>query len=358
MCVSRQAVDEPGTSISSVSHSAPRDDNRPSDHEELLGTTLGVYRVEAPLGSGAVGVVYRAWDCRASRNVALKVLRAGVLATAADRWRFKQEAVALGRLAHRNVTGIWDFGTSMGRDYLVMEFVPGLTVSDLLGGAPLASAHVAFLGEQLAHGMAAAHRIGFIHRDIKPQNLRLTPDGCLKILDFGLAHMADQHGAAQVDSQDSSVVGTVPYMAPEQLRGGPVDARTDLYGAGTVLYEMACGRRPFTSTVLSTLIDDIQHRPPTPPSSLNPAIWPSLESVILRSLAKNPEDRVASARDLARQLKHVECRAARAGWSWLDRWRRIPVGLETLVDSLESERTHRDSGRSASLALAGRRAPD
>jgi serine/threonine-protein kinase len=304
--------------------------------EDLVGTTLGVYRLDAALGCGSVGVVYRAWDRRAGRAVAVKVLRAGLLASPADRRRFKMEALALGRLSHPNVTAILDFGTAFGRDYLVMEFVAGETLADLLDGQPMASGHVAFLGEQLAYGLEAAHRAGFVHRDIKPQNLRLTPEGRLKILDFGLACAAEPITALDADATvDSGVRGTVPYMAPEQLSGDLVDARTDIYGAGTVLYELACGRRPFDALAMETLIHDIKTQRPRPPSALNPAIWPSLESVILRTLAKDPDDRMRSAHELARELTRVSAPPTRGTIRALvNRWRRVPAGVGSLLESL------------------------
>jgi serine/threonine-protein kinase len=273
------------------------------DVNTILGETLGTYRLDSVLGSGAVGVVYKAWDTRAQRVVALKLLRAGLLATADDRRRFRHEAVALGRLSDANVTAILDFGTAYGRDYLVMEFVPGQTLSDLLDGRPLPSAQVARLGEQLAKGLQAAHRAGVVHRDIKPQNLRLTPDGQLKILDFGLAR--DETPDRSQDTTRGDVVGTMPYMAPEQLADGRIDARTDIYGAGAVLYEMACGCRPFVSDTVGGLIGMIRYETPKPPSKINPAIWPSLEAVVLRALAKEPAARPESANALATALSQA-----------------------------------------------------
>jgi serine/threonine-protein kinase len=290
----------------------------------MIGATLGVYRLEAILGSGAVGVVYRAWDCRSHRIVALKLLRVGLLATAEDRRRFRQEALALGRLSHANVTRILDFGTAYGRDYLVMEFVPGQTLSDLMDGQPMASGHVAYLGEQLARGLEAAHRAGFVHRDVKPQNLRLMPDGQLKILDFGLAR--DATPDVGPESADAGVMGTVPYMAPEQVSGAGVDARTDVYAAGTVLYEMACGRRPFVADTMQALVSKIRSEKPRPPSAVNPSIWPSLEAVIVRALAKDPAARLESAHALAAALARV---SAAPAWRplrvWVTRFLRLPA---------------------------------
>jgi serine/threonine-protein kinase len=279
--------------------------DEPPDYEpaSILGTTLGVYRLDGILGSGAVGVVYKAWDTRCNRIVALKLLRAGLLATVDDRRRFRQEALALGRLSHANVTTILDFGSAYGRDYLVMEFVPGQTLSELLDGEPMASGQVAYLGQQLANGLEAAHLAGVVHRDIKPQNLRLTPDGQLKILDFGLAR--DDTPERAQDTSEGGIVGTIPYMAPEQLGGDRVGPRTDVYGAGAVLYELACGRRPFVADTVESLVNMIRYETPPRPSAINPSIWPSLEAVIVRALAKEPDARVESARALALALSRV-----------------------------------------------------
>jgi serine/threonine-protein kinase len=292
------------------------------DADAMLGSTLGVHRLDAVLGCGAVGAVYRAWDYRSHRVVALKLLRVGLLATAEDRRRFREEAMALRRLSHPNVTAILDFGTAYGRDYLVMEFVPGQTLSDLLDGQPMASGHVAFLGEQLARGLQAAHRAGVVHRDIKPQNLRLTPDRQLKILDFGLAR--DTTPGLNRDAGDA-VVGTVPYMAPEQLAADPIDARADVYGAGTVLYELACGCRPFVADSMESLVRMIRYEEPPKPSAVNPAIWPSLEDVILRALAKDPDARVPSAQALAVALARVTAPARRPLLFWVNRVLRLPM---------------------------------
>ena len=289
------------------------------DVDGILGTTLGVYRLDSVLGSGAVGVVYKAWDTRSQRVVALKLLRAGLLATADDRRRFRHEAQALGRLSDANVTTILDFGSAYGRDYLVMELVPGQTLSELLDGRPMASAHVAGLGEQLARGLQAAHRAGVVHGDIKPQNLRLTPDGQLKILDFGLAR--DDSRELSQDTSEGGVVGTVPYMAPEQLASGRTDARTDVYGAGTVLYELACGRRPFVADSVESLIRMIRYENPKPPSVMNRAIWPSLETVILRAMAKDPAARLDSAHALAVALSRVNAPPSRSPFQfWVNRF--------------------------------------
>jgi len=301
--------------------------------ETLLGGVLGVYRLDEVIGAGAVGVVYRAWDCRSRRAVAVKVLREGLLALPSQRRRFRMEAIALGHCAHQNVAAVLDFGTCLRRDYLVMELVEGQAVSDLLNGEALSSAHVAFLGEQLARGLAAAHEAGVIHRDIKPGNLRVTPENHLKIVDFGLARPGGRFAALapRFSRSGSCVAGTLPYMAPEQISGDAVDERTDVYGAGAVLFEMACGRLPFQKPDLPALINDIRFQEPDSPSACNETIWPSLEHAILRALAKRPADRFQSADDLADHLAQLTPPSrTRRGRPWTKAWRAATAGIQWL----------------------------
>jgi serine/threonine protein kinase len=275
--------------------------------ETLLGSVLGVYRLDEVVGAGAVGVVYRAWDRRSGHAVAVKVRREGLLATPSQRRRFRMEALALGRCSHPNVAAVLDFGTCFRRDYLVMEIVEGQAVSDMLGGEALSSAHVAYLGEQLARGLAAAHDAGVIHRDIKPGNLRVTLTGELKIVDFGLARPGGRSVALApaFAREGTGIAGTLPYMAPEQISGDGADERTDVYGAGVVLFEMACGRRPFQNTDLLALIIDIRLLAPESTYACNATIWPSLDHDILKSLAKRPDDRFQSAAELADHLARI-----------------------------------------------------
>ena len=325
-----QSIDRVGrfrTSIDDCATSSGRD--AAAGPDGLQNAMLGVYRLDGVIGAGAVGVVYRAWNCRSDRDVAVKVLSDGLLATPEQRRRFRMEAIALGRCAHRNVAALLDFGTSHGRDYLVMELVEGQPISEMLNGEALSSAHAAFLGEQLARGLAAAHAAGVIHRDIKPGNVRVTPSGHLKIVDFGLARPGGQVPGRAVTSPRgrSGIAGTVPYMAPEQVTGAALDGRTDVYGAGAVLYEMACGRRAFSAGNLTTLLDDIRLRLPDSPSTCNATIWPSLEIVIMKALAKRPEDRFESAAELADRLARITSPAEAAPAPTTPRWRSMTTGV-------------------------------
>ncbi|MFQ5927922.1 MAG: protein kinase, partial [Terriglobia bacterium] len=284
----------------------------------MIGKTLGHYRIIEKIGAGGMGEVYRARDERLERDVALKVLPAGALADEAARKRFRKEALALSKLNHPNIETVYDFDTQDGVDFLVMEHIAGETLDAKVKQGALGEKEVARLGAQLAEGLAAAHAAGVVHRDLKPGNLRVTPDGRLKILDFGLAKLlrpaVDPASAATAESltETQAVAGTLPYMAPEQLRGETVDARTDLWAAGAVLYEMAAGRRPFEAKLATALTDDILHKPPPSPGRLNPDLSSRLEEITLRCLEKDPEHRYQSARDLLADFRRLSAPPAPA----------------------------------------------
>ncbi len=255
-----------------------------------------------------MGMVFRASDQQLERDVAIKVLPAGMLADEAARKRFRQEALTLAKLNHPNIGTVYEFGSQEGLDFLVMEYVGGVAVDARLGSGPLAQKEILRLGFQLADGLASAHEHGVIHRDLKPANMRLTHDNRLKILDFGLAQFVRQEtdiGVTASISETNQVVGTLPYMAPEQLRGEVTDQRSDLWSAGVVLYELATGRRPFAFTQAPLLIDAILNKPPEVPSTLNPKISPGLEMAILKCLDKDPERRYQSARELRVDLDRL-----------------------------------------------------
>lgn len=234
---------------------------------QLVGHTLGHYRVIEQIGAGGMGVVYRAHDEQLERDVAVKVLPVGTLADEASRKRFRKEALALAKLNHPNIATIFEFSSQNSTDYLVTEYISGQTLDEKLATGGLSEKEVVSLGRQLAQGLSAAHEQDIVHRDLKPANLRLTSDGRLKILDFGLAQLmphASEVGMTATLTQSQEVTGTLPYMAPEQLRGEPAEARTDVWAAGAVLYEMATAHRPFEQKVPRALTDDIIHNPPLP----------------------------------------------------------------------------------------------
>ena len=277
------------------------------------GARLGPYEIVAPLGSGGMGEVYRARDTRLGRIVAIKVLR-GDLAAAADRIeRFEREARSASALNHPNIVTIHDVGVEGGTSYIAMEWVDGSSLRDVVSsGKPHAPAIVATIGAQIAEGLARAHAAGIVHRDLKPDNVMLTTDGLVKILDFGLAKLVptvSDAGASQAtqsaDTKAGVLLGTVGYMSPEQAVGGAVDFRSDQFALGVILYELATGMRAFkrdsTPQTLTAIIED----DPEPVQNHNPRVPQQLARIITRALAKKPSDRYESTRDLARDLKDL-----------------------------------------------------
>jgi serine/threonine protein kinase/tetratricopeptide (TPR) repeat protein len=272
----------------------------------MIGKKLSHYRIEEKIGAGGMGVVYRAHDEQLDRDVAIKVLPSRSLAEETTQKRFRREALSLARLNHPNVATVHEFGTQDGIDFLVTEYISGIAMDARLAAGPLPAAEVFRLGLQLAQGLAAAHQQGIVHRDLKPGNLRLTRDGRLKILDFGLAQFMPQPsdlGLTVTVTKSQETTGTLPYMAPEQLRGEGADARCDVWAAGAVLYEMATGRRPFPQTNAPLLIDAILNRPFEPASRINLEVPPVLDEVIRKALAKDPSQRYQTGGELAVALE-------------------------------------------------------
>ena len=275
----------------------------------LVGQRLGHCRIAEKIGAGGTGEVYRAHEDHLDREVAIKVLTPGTLADEHSRKRFRREALTLSKLNHPNIATIHDFDTQQGVDFLVMEYIPGIALSEKLAARPLPEKEVVALATQLAEGLSAAHEHEVVHRDIKPGNLRITTDGRVKILDFGLAKLrasAVASPASETVSESYSIAGTLPYMAPEQVLGGEIDARTDLYAAGAVLYEMATGQRAFPTVDASHLTAAILRRSPRPAGSLNPRLSPELSRIIGKCLEKEPEDRYQSAKELAIDLRRLQ----------------------------------------------------
>jgi len=269
---------------------------------------LGHYRIVQKIGAGGMGEVYSARDEHLARDVAIKVLPPGTLIDESARKHFRKEALILSQLNHPNIATIHDFDTQQGVDFLVMEYIPGITLSEKLAAGPLPEKETLHLGVQLAEGLAAAHEHGVVHRDMKPGNLRLTADGRLKILDFGLAKLRRPVAESAVTEsviESRATAGTLPYMAPEQVLGGEIDDRTDIHGAGSVLYEMATGQRPFADVESPQLIGAILHRAPRPPTALNPSLSPELVRIIGKCLEKEPENRYQSAKELTIDLRRL-----------------------------------------------------
>lgn len=273
-----------------------------------LPVSLGHYRIEEKIGQGGMGAVYLAHDEHLDRKVAIKILPPGCLSDDAARKRLRKEALALSRLNHPNIATSHDFDTSDGVDYLVMEYVAGTSFDDRITEGPFSEKDISHLGTQLAEGLSAAHAEGVVHSDLKPGNLRITSDGRLKILDFGLATLMKPQGSEMATESLSSgqhISGTLPYMAPEQLRGERIDPRTDIWAAGVVLYEAATGKRPFKDALSTKLVEEILHSTPTPPIASNEHVSLALQSVILKCLEKDPESRYQSAKELAVDLRRL-----------------------------------------------------
>ena len=258
-----------------------------------------------------MGVVYRAYDEKLERDLAIKVLTPGALNDEVARKRFRNEARILSRLNHPSIQTIHDFDTFDGHDFLISELVPGASLDARLRSGALSEKEVVHLGIQLAQGLAAAHAAGVLHRDLKPANLRVTLDGRLKILDFGLAILSPEalsrlSTTLSMADAPSGIAGTLPYMSPEQLLGEQVDQRGDIYSAGVVLFELATQRLPFNDLLVPKLTNSILHQAPPAPTALSPKLSTDFDRIVLKCLEKDPELRYQSARELATDLRRLE----------------------------------------------------
>jgi len=275
------------------------------------GTRLGPYEVTSLLGAGGMGEVYRARDSRLSREVAVKVLPAGLAERPEAVARFKQEARVVATLAHSNILALFDFGDQAGLFYAVTELLAGETLQAHLEQGPMPVRKALECGMQVAAGLAAAHDKGIIHRDLKPGNLFITSDGRVKILDFGLAHWSEAvEGEQELSTLDrqttpGTVLGTLGYMSPEQARGQRADHRSDIFSFGAVLYEMLAGQKAFVRDTSADSLSAILSHDPPEASRVRPDVPPSLDRVVRRCLEKKPGERFQSARDLAFALEGI-----------------------------------------------------
>ena len=282
-----------------------------TDSSSLIGQTISHYRMIERIGAGGMGEVYRARDEHLDREVAIKVLPQRTLIDEHARKLLHKEAVTLSKLNHSHIATIYDFDTQQGLDFLVMEYVSGETLSQHLSASVLSEKEVAALGLQIVQALEEAHEHGIIHRDLKPANIAITSKGQVKVLDFGLAKLFDPtRGGLKAETltqsvDDSNLIGTLPYMAPEQVNGEHIDARADIWAAGCVLYEMATHQRSFREESTARLFDSILHQVVVAPRALNPRISPEMERIILKCLEKEPENRYQSAKELLVDLRRL-----------------------------------------------------
>jgi TolB-like protein len=272
--------------------------------------TLGQYKILDRIGAGGMGEVYRARDTRLGRTVAIKVLADAVAGDPERRERFLQEARATAALSHPNISALYEIGDDQGQLFLVFEFVPGETLGTTIAGRPLNPRRALDLAIQLADALADAHSAGIIHRDIKPDNIIVTPKGNAKILDFGLATWTAsgaerEQAATMMATAAGTTLGTVAYMSPEQALGEAVDERTDIFSLGIVLFEMLTGKLPFKGASSTALALQIVQAPAPAPSSVNPSVPRELDPIVTRALAKRLDERYESAATLAAELRAV-----------------------------------------------------
>jgi len=276
----------------------------------VIGAKLGPYEILAPLGAGGMGEVWRARDTRLDRDVALKVVHSHFAADADRLSRFEQEAKAAARLDHPNILVVHDVGSHEGSPYIVSELLEGKSLRDMLDG-PLPPRRVVEFALEIARGLSAAHAKGIIHRDLKPENVFVTKDGRVKILDFGVAKLTQPSAGGPLGTEATTaaatepgvILGTAGYMSPEQVQGKPLDARSDLFSLGAVLYEMLSGKRPFhRDTAPETLTAILREEPPDL-SEANRNIPPELERIIRHCLEKQPDQRFHSAGDVIFDLE-------------------------------------------------------
>ncbi|MHC5115399.1 MAG: serine/threonine-protein kinase, partial [Planctomycetota bacterium] len=284
----------------------------------IPGQMLSHYRIEESIGAGGMGEVFRAHDTKLGRDVAIKVLPTAVARDEHALARFEREARAVAAVSHPNILAVFDFVSSAEAPFVVTELLKGETLRERLAGGPLGPRKAADLGRQVARGLAAAHDAGIVHRDLKPENLFLTEDGRIKILDFGLATDAGGQNGAEMATRTSltapgTVLGTVGFMSPEQVRGEPTDNRSDIFSFGAVLHEMVSGERPFNRETHAETMTAILREEPQDLGSSPHGVPPALALIIRRCLEKKTTERFQSAHDLAFSLESLSSATVTSG---------------------------------------------
>jgi serine/threonine protein kinase len=325
------------------------------------GIRLGPYEISGPLGKGGMGEVYRAHDTRLDRAVAVKVLPLESMRNAERVQRFEQEAKAASGRNHPNILTIYDFGVSDGTYYMATEYVEGNTLHELIAAGPMPLVRALDIVIQCASGLAAAHAAGIIHRDIKPDNIMVRPDGYVKILDFGLAKLAENSftqsdpnapTAAAALTEPGRIMGTWLYMSPEQARGRELDARTDIWSLGAVLYEMVTGKSPFASQTMSDTLASILNREPEPLSSYGIDAPEELKHILTKALAKDRDSRYHSIKDMELDLKQLR-KELELGTARTNRMGTVTAQVK-LRDTVSEQRrsTGMSAGRRRSMLVA------
>jgi serine/threonine protein kinase len=280
----------------------------------MTGRTISHYTILEKLGEGGMGVVYKARDTHLDRFAAIKVLRPDAMANAERKRRFVQEAKSASALNHPNIIHVYDIDTCDGVDYIAMEFVPGKTLDQLIGRRGLKLSETLNYGIQISAALAKAHAAGIVHRDLKPSNVIVTSDGLVKLLDFGLAKLTETSPTSEeastatlkAQTEEGIVLGTAAYMSPEQASGSAVDARSDIFSFGAVLYEMVTGRRAFQAETRMATLSAILNKEPQPASTINEDTPPEMEKLIARCLRKDPERRIQNMADVKLALEDLK----------------------------------------------------
>src|SRR6266480_2290601 len=304
--------------------------------DSLVGRTIGHYKISKRIGAGGMGDVYLATDITAGRKAALKLLPERFTADAERLKRFQQEAHAVVALNHPNILTVYEIGQDHSIHYIASELIEGETLRDRLTRGPMQLSEAVDIAIQVASALAAAHNTGIVHRDIKPENIMLRQDGYVKVLDFGIAKLAEQEVPATIPRNEAlllvetnlgSILGTVRYMSPEQAYGAPVDKRTDIWSLGVVLYEMLTGHAPFSGETPGEAMSSILEMEPPPLTSYVAHTPAELQKIISKTLRKDREERYRSAHELLQALKNLrhkleidaELQRSSAARSWLHR---------------------------------------